>query len=68
LTYPQPPDQYTHIDDLIRIIRIRMRGDQGFKDISRDLGRFIPQDQLYLCYAAAAIMERDYGRIDPFLK
>lgn len=65
--YPQPPDQHTYIDDFIRVIRLRMRGGQEIKEIGQDLGRFIPQDRLYLCYAAAAIMERDYGRKDPLL-
>ena len=63
-----PPDQYTHLDEIVKAIRQRMRHGQDIIDIAKDLGRFIPQDQLYLCYAAAAIMERDYGRKDPFLK
>ena len=66
--YPHPPDQHTDVDDFIRVIRLRMRGGASAEEIGRDLGRFIPQDKLYLCYAAAAIMERDHGRKDPFLK
>lgn len=66
--YPHPPDQHTYIDDIIRVIRLRMRGGQGMKEISKDLGRFIPQDQLYIYYVAAALMERDYGRRDKLLK
>jgi hypothetical protein len=66
--YFQSPDQHTYIDDLIRVIRMRLRGGHGMKEIGRDLGRFIPQEQLYLYYVAAAIMERDYGRRDKLLK
>ena len=66
--YPHPPDQHTYIDDLIKVIRMRMRGGHGMKEIGRDLGKFIPQEQLYLYYVAAAIMERDYGRRDKLLK
>lgn len=47
---------------------MRMRGGQGMKEIGRDLGRFIPQEQLYIYYVAAALMERDYGRRDKLLK
>ena len=65
---PQPPDQHSEIDEIIKVIRHRMRYGHGIAEISKDLGRFISQDRLYLCYAAAAIMERDYGRRDPFLK
>lgn len=61
-------DNHTHIDDMIRVIRIRMRQGMGMRDIARDLGRFIPGDELYLYYAAAAIMEKDYGRKDSLLK
>lgn len=61
-------DNHTHIDDMIRVIRIRMRQGMGMRDIARDLGRFISQDQLYLYYVAAALMERDYGRKDSLLK
>lgn len=63
-----PPDQYTHLDEIVKAIRQRMRYGQGRREIAKDLGRFISQDQIYLCYAAAAIMERDYGRKDSFLK
>lgn len=66
--YPHSPDQHTYIDDLIKVIRMRMRGGQGMKEIGRDLGRFIPQEQLYIYYVAAALMERDYGRRDKLLK
>lgn len=66
--YPHPPDQHTHLDEIVKAIRQRMRYGQGLREIAKDLGRFIPQDQIYLCYVAAAIMERDYGRRDPFLK
>lgn len=66
--YPHPPDQHTYIDDLIKVIRMRMRGGQGIKEIGQNLGKFIPQEQLYLYYVAAAIMERDYGRRDKLLK
>lgn len=66
--YHHPPDQHTYIDDLIKVIRMRMRGGQGIKEIGQNLGKFIPQEQLYLYYVAAAIMERDYGRRDKLLK
>lgn len=66
--YLHQPDQHTHIDDMIRVIRIRMRQGMGMRDIARDLGRFIPGDELYLYYIAAAIMEKDYGRKDSLLK
>lgn len=65
---PHPPDQHSEIDEIIKVIRHRMRYGHGIAEISKDLGRFISQDRLYLCYAAAAIMERDYGRRDLFLK
>lgn len=65
---PHPPDQHSEIDEIIKVIRHRMRYGHGIAEISKDLGRFISQDLLYLCYAAAAIMERDYGRRDLFLK
>jgi len=47
---------------------MRMRGGQGIKEIGQNLGKFIPLEQLYLYYVAAAIMERDYGRRDKLLK
>jgi len=65
---PQPPDHHVHIEDIIRIIRVRMRNGMGMREIARDLGRFIPGDELYVYYVAAALMERDYGRKDSLLK
>jgi len=34
----------------------------GPKEIAKDLGRFISQDLIYLCYAAAKIMENDISQ------
>lgn len=59
-------DNHTHIDDIVKTIRQRMRYGMGKKEIAKDLGRFISQDMIFLCYAAAKIMEDDlrewYGR------
>ena len=55
-------DAHTHIDDIIKAIRERIRYGMGPKEIAKDLGRFISQDLIYLCYAAAKIMENDVSR------
>jgi hypothetical protein len=55
-------DSHTHIDDIIKAIRQRIRYGMGPKEIAKDLGRFISQDQIYLCYAAAKIMENDVSQ------
>jgi hypothetical protein len=59
-------DQHHHIDDIIKAIRQRIRDGMGPADIAKDLSRFLDQDIIFLCYAAAKIMEDDlsewYGR------
>lgn len=55
-------DSHTHIDDIIKAIRERIRYGMGPKEIAKDLGRFISQDLIYLCYAAAKIMENDISQ------
>jgi hypothetical protein len=42
-------------------MRARLTRDQ----IINELCKFVPSDVLFLCYASAAIMERDYGRRIP---
>ena len=55
-------DEHTHIDDIIKAIRERIRYGMSPKEIAKDLGRFISQDLIYLCYAAAKIMENDVSQ------
>jgi hypothetical protein len=55
-------DAHTHIDDIVKAIRERIRYGMGPKEIAKDLGRFISQDLIYLCYAAAKIMENDISQ------
>lgn len=52
-------DQHIQIDELIRAIRQRMRMNMDKKEIAKDLGRFVSQDLIYLCYEAARIMEEN---------
>lgn len=59
---PVSPDSHSQIDEMVYAIRSRMRYGMTKKEIIDDLSRFITQDELFLCYASAAIMERDYGR------
>lgn len=61
-------DNKTEIDRSIHMIRIRMRHGMNLEQIRQDLGALIPDDQLFIYYMAAAIMERDYGRQDDLLK
>lgn len=61
-------DNRTDIDRYIRMIRIRMRNGMSSDAIRQDLGGSIKDDEYFIYYMAAAIMETDYGRQDPLLK
>ncbi len=51
-------DSHIHIDELIKAIRIRIYRGMTRDQIAEDLGRFIPQHLIYLCYSAAKIMDQ----------
>jgi len=58
-------DRHGHLDQLVYEIRRRMRARLTRDQIINELCKFVPSDVLFLCYASAAIMERDYGRRIP---
>lgn len=58
-------DRHSHIDTIVLEIRKRMRARWTREQIISELCKHIPSDVLFLCYASAAIMERDYGRRIP---
>lgn len=58
-------DRHSHIDTIVLEIRKRMRARWTREQIITELCKYMPSDVLFLCYAAAAIMERDYGRRIP---
>ena len=58
-------DNHSHIDQIVVEIRKRMRMLWTRERILADLCIYVPGDVLFLCYASAAIMERDYGRSIP---
>ena len=47
----------TDIDECIRAIRTRMHYGHTKQQIAEGLGKFFPQDLLFLCYHAAKILE-----------
>ena len=55
-------DKHTYIDRIIVAIRQRMRARWSRDRIVQDIGKQIPMDLLFICYKAAALIERDYGR------
>lgn len=55
-------DEKAHIDRIVTAIRQRMRARWPKLQILQDLGKQVPMDLLFICYKAAALMERDYGR------
>lgn len=55
-------DDRSYIDNLVTEIRKRMRARWTREQILRELHIHVPSGLLFLCYNAAAIMERDYGR------
>lgn len=50
------------IEKIITAIRLRMRAGISKKYIARELGQWIPQEQLFLCYHAAKILEDDRNK------
>lgn len=50
------------IDMIVLEIRKRMRARWTREQILNELRVHVPSGLLFLCYSAAAIMERDYGR------
>jgi hypothetical protein len=53
------------IDTIVLEIRKRMRAGWTREQIIIELHVHVPSGLLFLCYNAAAIMERDYGRQIP---
>jgi hypothetical protein len=47
----------TDIDECIKAIRTRMHYGHNKQQIAEELGKFFPQDLLFLCYQAAKILE-----------
>ena len=47
----------TDIDECVRAIRTRMHYGHTKQQIAEGLGKFFPQDLLFLCYQAAKILE-----------
>jgi NTP pyrophosphatase (non-canonical NTP hydrolase) len=45
------------IEECIRAIRIRIQYGHNKQQIAEELGKFFPQDLLFLCYQAAKILE-----------
>jgi len=58
-------DRHGHLDQVVLEIRKRMRARWTREQIIEGLCKFVSSDVLFLCYTAAAIMERDYGRRIP---
>ncbi len=58
-------DDRSYIDKIVLEIRKRMRDRWTREQILRELSPHVPSGLLFLCYSAAAIMERDYGRQIP---
>lgn len=58
-------DDRSYIDKIVLEIRKRMRARWTREQILRELSPHVPSGLLFLCYSAAAIMERDYGRQIP---
>ena len=54
-------DDKIHIDELIKAVRQRMAYGMGPVEIARDLGRFVSQEEIYLCYHASKILNKDWG-------
>lgn len=52
-------DQHNYIEELIQAIRQRIAHGMGPMHIAKDLGRFFPQSDIFLCYHAAKILEDD---------
>jgi len=59
------PSSQHHIDQVVLEVRNRMRAHHTRDQIICELIVHLPSDLLFLCYHAAAIMERDYGRQIP---
>jgi hypothetical protein len=55
-------DEHSHIEDIIKAIRYRMLSGLSMEQIARDLGRFISQEDIYICYHAAKILNEDWSR------
>lgn len=49
-----------NLDKIILAIRLRIQAGRTKKEIAFELGQVIPQDQLWLCYHAAKILEDDW--------
>jgi hypothetical protein len=47
----------TDIDECIKAIRTRIQYGHNKQQIAEELGKFFPQDLLFLCYQAAKILE-----------
>ena len=47
----------TDIDECIKAIRTRMHYGHNKQQIAEELGKFFPQNLLFLCYQAAKILE-----------
>jgi hypothetical protein len=47
----------TDIDECIKAIRARIRYGHNKQQIAEGLGKYFPQDILFLCYQAAKILE-----------
>jgi len=48
----------TDIDECIRAIRTRIQYGHNKQQIAEGLGKFFPQDILFLCYHVATILEK----------
>ncbi len=46
------------IDECIRAVRMRMRYGHNKQQIAEQLGKFFPQELLFLAYHAALILEK----------
>lgn len=46
------------IDECIKAVRMRMRYGHSKYQIAEQLGRYFPQDMLFLAYNAAMILEK----------
>jgi hypothetical protein len=52
-------DNHIYIEELIQAIRQRMAYGMGPMHIAKDLGRFFPQSDIFLCYHAAKLLENN---------
>lgn len=58
-------DRHEFIDQIVFEIRKRMRARWTREKITAELCKHVSADVLFLCYASAAIMEKDLGRRIP---